>query len=162
MRNRLVFSRAISWVLCLMWIGVTASASLRAIGSEGDDHCPRLPKNSGYMWEWEVHIDADSCNGVDTKNKTFAFGLGTLTLYGPAPPGTFEPERSFVQSGTVGGRAVRWYKISDYHGPRKLAYKSLTLEDSENQRYLSVVVYADSPAQMRQRLGILARMRFRW
>jgi hypothetical protein len=86
---------------------LAAAASLQAFGSEGDKYCPQLPKGSGYMWEWVFHVDSGYCIGRVAKSKEIAFEYGITTLYEVVPPGFFEPESAFVQSGNVEGTPVR-------------------------------------------------------
>lgn len=75
--------------------------------------------------------------------------------------GMIEPETSFVKSGSVGGTPVRWFRASRHRGPEELEYRTFTLVDEKNDRYLAVSVYAASEAQMNDRLSVLERMKYR-
>jgi hypothetical protein len=126
-----------------------------------EEHCPKLPEGIGYVWEWVFHVDAGYCIGRVANTRRAAFEFGTSRLYGVMPPGLVEPETSFVKTGSVGGTPVRWYRSSRHTRPEKFEYRTFTLLDDENQRYLSVSVYADSESQMNERLSVLERLRYR-
>ena len=130
-------------------------------GPEADQHCPKLPQGSGYVWEWVFSIDWGHCIGRVAKTHKEAFDFGIARLYGVMPPGQIEPESSFVKSGSVGGTPVRWYRASRHRGPEKLEYGTFTLVNEENMAYLAVSVYAASESQMNERLGVLERMKYR-
>jgi hypothetical protein len=109
--------------------------------SEADPYCPKLPKGSGYMWEWVFSVDWGHCIGRVAKTHKQAFDFGIARLYGLMPPGTIEPETSFVKPGSVGGTPVRWYRASRHMGREKLEYRTFTLLNEENMAHLSISVY---------------------
>jgi hypothetical protein len=129
-------------------------------GADADPHCPKLPAGSGYVWEWVFSVDWGHCIGrvADTQKQAFDFGISRL--YGVMPPGELDPETSFVKSGSVGGTPVRWYRASHPRSTEKLEYRTFTLVDEQNQRYLSVSVYAASESEMNERLTVLQRIKY--
>jgi len=152
--------------LCAFMLLAT-TASLQAIadehkfGADANEYCPKLPEGSRYMWEWVFSVDEGHCTGRVAETHRQAFEFAVTRLYGVMPPGEIEPETSFVKSGSVGGTSVRWYTALRHRGPEKLEYRTFTLVDETNQRYLTVSVYAASQEQMDERLGVLERMKYR-
>jgi hypothetical protein len=146
---------------------LAATASFQVIGEEhkfgadADQYCPKLPKGSGYVWEWVFSVDEGHCIGRVAKTHRQAFEFAITRLYGVIPPGEIEPETNFVKSGSVGGTPVRWYRASRHRGPEKLEYRTFTLVDETNQRYLAVSVYAASHEQIDERLSVLERTKYR-
>jgi len=132
-------------------------------GSDADVQCPKLPDDSGYVWEWVFHVDYGYCVGRVQKTKQPAFDIGITRLYGVMPPDMVEAETSFVKAGSVSGQPVRWYRASGNVGSKTLVYRTFTLLDQENPRYgryLSVSVYATSESQMNERLHVLERTKY--
>ena len=130
-------------------------------GPDADQYCPKLPEGSGYVWEWVFSIDWGHCIGRVAKTHKEAFDFGIARLYGVMPPGTIEPETSFVKSGSVAGTPVRWYRAPRHRGSQKLEYRTFTLLNEENMAYLSVGVHAASESQMNERLSVLERLKYR-
>lgn len=145
--------------LCLLLAGT----AFPVFGSDADEQCPKLPDDSGYVWEWVFHVDSGYCVGRVQKTKKPAFDIGIVRLYGVMPPGMVEPETSFVKAGSVSDQSVRWYRLSANGGSKTIEYRTFTLLDQENPqygRYLSVSVYATSESQMNERLHVLERAKY--
>jgi hypothetical protein len=151
--------------LCVFML-LAGTASFQVFATEHTfgphaDHCPKLPEGSGYVWEWVFSIDYGYCIGRVAKTHKPAFEIGTPRLYGVMPPDLVDPETSLVKLGSVAGTPVRWYSASRHKGAEKLAYRTFTLVDEKNERYLEVSVYAASESQMKERLSVLERMQYR-
>jgi hypothetical protein len=150
-----------TFMLLAVAVSPRVFGSEHKFGAEADQHCPKLPKGSGYVWEWVFSVDAGYCIGSDAKTKKEAFEFAVTRVYGVIPPGEIEPETSFVKTGGVGGTPVRWYRASRRTSSEKLAYRTFTLLNEENMAYLSVSVYAASKAQMEERLHVMERLEYR-
>jgi hypothetical protein len=151
-------ARLCAFVLLAATASFQVFADEHKFGVETGQFCPKLPKSSGYMWEWVFSVDEGRCIGRVAKTRRQAFEFAITRLYGV---GEIEPETSFVKSGSVGGTSVRWYTASRHRAPEKLEYRTFTLVDEKNQRYLAVSVYAESHEQMDERLSVLERTKYR-
>ena len=145
--------------LCAFLV-LAGTASFHVFGSDGDEHCPTLPEDSGYVWEWVFHVDAGYCIGRAAKSRKEAFEFAIVRLQGTMPSDLVDPETSFVKSGSVGGTPVRWFRAPHNRSP-DLEYRTFTLFNEENEAYLEVSVYASSESQMNERLSVLERVKYR-
>jgi hypothetical protein len=134
---------------------------VETFGSEADKQCWKLPEGSGYLWKWVFDVDSGYCVGIVAKTYEEAFKIGIGRVYGVMPPGMIELETSFVKTGSVSGTPVRWYRASRPRSTEQLEYRTFTLVDERNERYLAVSVYAATESEMNDRLGVLERLKYR-
>lgn len=130
-------------------------------GVEAEPHCPQLPKHSGYEWEWIFNVDWGHCVGRSVKTHKAAFDFGVARVSGGVPPGELEPDSAFVESGTIGRTPVKWYRATVHLGPDPLEYRTFTPLNADRTAYLSIRVYAESRAQMDERLRLIERITLR-
>jgi hypothetical protein len=70
-------------------------------------------------------------------------------------------ETFFVKAGSVSGKPVKWYRVPGTVEPKHLAYRTMTIVDEQDQRYLVATVFAESASQMNERLDALQNSRYR-
>ena len=146
-----------SWFLLCALLSV---AAVRAEEGDNPSACPMFPKGSGYVWKSIFQVDSGYCISKDERTHKDAFVFGEMRFYGKLFPEMFEPESSFVRTGRIVGVPVRWYIAKRYTGPSKVEYRAIGLFDKENQRYLSVAVYADSNRELERRLHIAEQLKW--
>lgn len=134
-------------------------AFLLAFGSaayaEHEELCPKLPPQSGLVWNHYEGPDFDVCYAAPPGVQKIAFGI-----YMGGWPHFSERNSTAIGPGRVAGREVTWFGPTHEEDVESPLYRQALVKLDEQRMVAHVWVMADNPDEMKAWLAVLEHISF--